>query len=259
MGVVCSLLTVLVFQSFGFVNIYAGSVDRTKYAGSFDYDWEGLKVAWYGDSLTELYVHCGIVDEYFKFQGVNCGKSGTSISRLGNDQPMGEYAMCLKDRMKAPGIAIPDDVDVIFVMAGTNDWSFAVPLGDKKLTLDGNGVPTVDHATFYGACHEMFYNLATMYPDAYIMVLGTPIVVQQSTNLYNAAGLTSFDYGDALCEAAGMWGFQSFNLGKMMGINTTNVQDAQGLMYEQIHFTEGAARMAADVIIQEISSRKYYK
>lgn len=258
-GVVCSLLFVLVWQSFGETKTMGEIMDRSKYSGSFDADWNGKKVAWYGDSLTEIYLHCKIVDDYFNFNGVNCGIRGASVSYPGDGVINAEYSLCLSERMKMTGLAIPDDVDVIFVMGGTNDWCANTALGDKTLRLDAEGKPVVDHSTFYGACHEMFYNLTKMYPDAYIMALGTPIVVQESTNIYNGAGFTSFDYGAAMCEIAGMWGIPAFNIGTMMGINVNNVQDAQGLMYEQIHFTEGGARMAADVIIQEISARKFFK
>lgn len=258
-GVVLSLLVGVVWHAFGMTQTLADDTNRARYQGTFDSDWNGLKVAWYGDSLTELYYHCKIVDDYFNFNGVNCGLRGTAITYMGAEMPNSGYALCLKDRMQMPGLAIPNDVDAIFVMAGTNDWCADIPLGDKTLRFNGDGTPIVDNKTFYGACHEMFYNLTKLYPNAYIFVLGTPIVVQQSTNIYNGAGLTSFDYGDAMGEAAAMWGIQSINIGEMMGININNVQDAQGLMYEQIHFVEGGARMAADVIIQELSARKYYK
>lgn len=221
--------------------------------GSFEEEWKGLKVAWYGDSLTELYYHCEYVNQYFGFDGYNCGVSGTSIANLN------ELSMCHSGRMTMEGKAIPYDADVIIIMAGTNDWAANVPLGDKKLTYDAEGNIRVDDTTFYGASHIMFNHLTQMYPDAYILVIGAPIAASNQYNLYNELDLTSFDYGDALCEAASMWGIPSFNIGEMMGINVNNVDDASALMYEGIHFVDGGARMAADVIIQEISRLKYYK
>lgn len=223
------------------------------YPATFASDWQGLKVAWYGDSLTELYYHCDIVNEYFGFEGYNCGIRGSGVTNFN------ENTMCMPERMTRVGIGIPADVDAIFIMAGTNDWCANVPLGDKTLLFNGAGEPAVDDTTFYGAAHKMFYYLTKMYPDAYILVMGTPIAAANTYDLYNEQMLTSFDYGDALCEAASMWGIQSFNIGEMMGVNVNNVQDAQALMYEGLHFVEGGARMAADVIIQEISTRKYYK
>ncbi len=221
--------------------------------GSFEDEWKGLKVAWYGDSLTELYYHCEYVNQYFGFDGYNCGVSGTSVANLN------ELSMCHSGRMTMEGKAIPNDADVIIIMAGTNDWASNVPLGDKRLTYDAEGNIRVDDTTFYGACHIMFNHLTQMYPDAYILVIGSPIAASNQYDLYNELELTSFDYGDALCEAASMWGIPSFNIGEMMGINVNNVDDASALMYEGIHFVDGGARMAADVIIQEISKMKYYK
>lgn len=216
-------------------------------------EWKGLKVAWYGDSLTELYYHCDIVNNYFGFEGYNCGVRGSSVSLLG------ENALCEESRMTREGKAIPDDADVIFIMAGTNDWAGNVALGDKKLNFDADGNLRVDTATFYGACQKMFDTLTRKYPDAYILVMGAPFGSANTLNVYNEQGLTTLDYGNALCEIASMWGIPSFNIGEMMGVNVNNVSDEKGLMYEGIHFVEGGARMAADVIIQEISGRRFYK
>ena len=221
--------------------------------GSFEDEWRGLKVAWYGDSLTELYYHCEYVNQYFGFEGFNCGISGTSVANLN------ENSMCHPERMTMEGKAIPNDVEVIIIMAGTNDWAANVSLGDKRLSFDADGHLRVDSGTFYGACHMMFYNLTRMYPDAYILVAGSPIAASNQLNLYNEQDLTSFDYGSALCDVASMWGIPSFNIGEMMGINVNNVDDASALMYEGIHFVDGGARMAAEVMIQEICKLKYYK
>lgn len=229
------------------------SDDGNTYGGSFESDWKELKVAWYGDSLTELYYHCQKVDEYFNFDGYNCGIRGSTLANTN------ELAMCTADRMNQEGIAIPKDVDAIFIMAGTNDWCTNIPLGSKQLMFDVEGHLVVDDTTFYGACHEMFNNLTMMYPDAYILVMGTPFAAANEYNLYNQQNLTTFDYGDALCDAAAMWGIPAFNIGEQMGVNVNNGSDEDMLMYEGMHFVEGGARMAADVIIQEISKLKFYK
>lgn len=230
-----------------------GNQEIVQAKGSFEDEWKGLKTAWYGDSLTELYYHCEYVNQYFGFEGYNCGVSGTSVANLN------ELSMCHSGRMTMEGKAIPSDADVIIIMAGTNDWAANVPLGDKKLIFDAEGNIRVDDTTFYGACHIMFNHLTQMYPDAYILVIGSPIAAANQYNLYNELDLTSFDYGNALCDAASIWGIPSFNIGEMMGINVNNVDDASALMYEGIHFVDGGARMAADVIIQEICKLKYYK
>lgn len=229
------------------------SQETASTAYSFQGEWKGLKTAWYGDSLTELYYHCQYVNEYFGFEGFNCGVSGTSIANLN------EISLCNSGRMTMEGKTIPNDVEVIIIMAGTNDWAANVPLGDKRLTFDTEGNLRVDDTTFYGGCHVMFHNLTQMYPDAYILVAGTPIAASNKYNLYNELDLTTFDYGNALCSAAAMWGIPSFNIGEMMGINVNNVDDASALMYEGVHFVDGGARMAAEVIIQEICRLKYYK
>lgn len=236
------------------VDVRAQLTNRISDANNFYDDWEGKKVAWYGDSLTELYYHCDMVNQYFNFDGYNCGIRGAAVSNI-NDNSVNLWR---KERLYQEGIAIPKDSEVIIIMAGSNDWCGNVELGNKKLVFDKNGEPIVDVNTFYGGAHMMFSNISREFPNAYVLVMGTPIVAANTYNLYNERGLTSFDYGNALCEAAAMWGFQSFNIGEMMGINVNNIEDADGDMYEGIHFTEGAARKAANVIIQEICKRRYY-
>lgn len=235
-------------------SVNAQLTDRVSQSVNFYDDWYGKKVVWYGDSLTELYYHCDIVNQYFAFEAYNCGIRGAAVANVNND----EKNLCNETRLEYPGLEIPADVEVIFIMAGTNDWCANVPLGDNKLEFDGQGNLIADDSTFYGGAHKMFNNLTMEYPNAYILVMGTPIVANNTYNLYNEQGLTSFEYGDALCEAAAMWGIQSFNIGEMMGISVNNVEDADGEMYEEVHFTEGAARKAANVIIQEICSRRYF-
>lgn len=251
--VLCSLSLVLGVVIGQHNSVYGIVTKDISTKPGFFEEWQGKKVAWFGDSLTELYYHCEMVDEYFGFEGVNCGIRGAAVASYN------ENSLCYEARIRNEFIGIPDDVDAIFIMAGTNDWCANIPLGDKKLTVNEYGWPTVDNTTFYGACHEMFYFLTKYYPDAYILVMGSPAAASNSYDLYNEQGLTSFDYGDALCEAASMWGFSSFNIGEEMGVNISNIQDAQALMYEGLHFVDGGARMAADVIIQEISQRRFYK
>lgn len=248
------VITFLCGMFFNSNNVNAQLTDRISESVNFYDDWYGKKVAWYGDSLTELYYHCDMVNQYFGFDDYNCGIRGAAVSNFNDDAKN----LCSESRTEYPGIEIPADVEVIFIMAGTNDWCGNVPLGEKTLIFDGQGNPIVDETTFYGACHKMFDILTKKYPNAYILVMGTPIAASNTYTLYNEQGLTTFEYGDALCEAAAMWGIQSFNIGEMMGINVNNIQDAAGEMYEGVHFTEGAARKAANVIIQEICSRRYY-
>lgn len=241
----------IVFNSY---HVSAQLTDKVSQSTNFYDDWCGKKVVWYGDSLTELYYHCDIVNQYFKFDAYNSGIRGAAVANIDG----AEKNLCNELRTEYPGLEIPTDVEVIFIMAGTNDWCANVPLGDKKIEFDDQGNLIVDDLTFYGGAHKMFNNLTKKYPNAYILVMGTPIVASNTYNIYNEQGLTSFEYGDALCETAAMWGIQSFNIGEMMGINVNNIEDADGEMYEEVHFTEGAARKAANVIIQEICSRRYF-
>ena len=133
-------------------------------------------------------------------------------------------------------------------MGGTNDFLQNVALGEKSMTFDADGNLSVDVSTFYGACHQMFKNLKTLFPSAEIVCLGTPygrkVSAAHFTDPYgitNTQGLTSIMYGDAICDIAGMWGIRSFNIGRLLGINETNILDYS----DGLHFnSEGSAIMA---------------
>lgn len=218
--------------------------------------WHDKKVAWYGDSLTEYYKHCIKVDEYFGWEAYNCGISGTTVSNFDGS------SMCNEERLYDEDVCIPGDVEVILVMAGSNDWARNVPMGDKTIAFDEEGRLIADVSTFYGACNQMFYNLTRVYPDAQIIVLGTPFGklenfanFSDAFGLYNNLGLSSIDYGDALCEMAGRWGIESFNIGRLMGVNVNNIHE---LMPDGLHFTDGeVSDKVAEVIIRKLMEWEY--
>nr|MCR5216629.1 SGNH/GDSL hydrolase family protein [Lachnospiraceae bacterium] len=228
------------------VDIGSGASENIGYYSQ----WAGKRVAWYGDSLTELYYHCSLVNQYFGLAAYNCGTRGATVSTHTVS------ALCTKIRMKLYIGYIPSDVEAIFIMAGTNDWMQNVPLGTKILTRDATGAVNTDSTTFYGACHLMFSHLRELYPNAKIVVFGTPMAMN-ADGLYNALGLSAADYGNAMCEIANMWGIENFNIGECIQVNLTNCVHGDGYMYEQLHFLEIPSRRAADAIIQKLCTTPY--
>lgn len=236
--------------------------------------WKGKKVSWYGDSITANGGYKAVINSFYDWDAENNGVSGTRIANVTSSTAT-VASMCNQARMKgqysnvvdentgevtATGKAIPTDTELIIVMGGTNDFSQNIPLGEKGMTFDANGNLTVDDTTFYGACHRMFKNLKTLFPNAEIICLGTPygrkVSANQFTDPYgvtNRQGLTSVMYGDALCDIAGMWGIRSFNIGRLLGINETNVLEVS----DGFHFNAKGNAIMSNELKNIFQSIKY--
>lgn len=212
--------------------------------------YAGMRVTWYGDSLTQQYFHCAMVDEYFGFNGHNSGINDTLITYV-NDS-----SMCVPVRMQYGEVDdIAADSDIIFVMGGINDWLNNMPLGDVEKAFEDTQNGVLENRTFAGACNQMFYYLREMYPDARIIVLGTTFASAENykkfegseDNIHNELGLTSVEYGDVLCETAGLWDIDNINVGRVLVWDDSNVFD---YCPDGIHFSKevGAVEVANSII-----------
>ena len=218
----------------------------------------GKKVSWYGTSITQGYGWCQLVNNEFGFQATNNGVGGTAICKENANS-----SMCTKNRMLGQyssvtdpntgevtqsGTPIPSDVEIIFIEGGTNDWARNWPIGDEKF----NENP--DDQTFAGACHLMFKNMTELFPNAEIIVVGSPFGKladrDRFTNKYgvlNNENLQTIEYGDVLLEIAGKWGIKGFNMGRVMQVHDNNVAT---LIPDGLHLsTDEVKRRAADSII----------
>ena len=218
----------------------------------------GKKVSWYGTSITQGYGWCKLVNNEFGFQATNNGVGGTAICKENDNS-----SMCTKNRMLGKysnvtdpntgevtlsGTPIPSDVEIIFIEGGTNDWARNWPIGDEKF----NENP--DDQTFAGACHLMFKNMTELFPNAEIIIVGSPFGKladrDRFTNRYgilNNENLQTVEYGDVLLEIAGKWGIKGFNMGRVMQVHDNNVAT---IIPDGLHLTtDEAKRRAADSII----------
>ena len=218
----------------------------------------GKKVSWYGTSVTQGYGWCQLVNNEFGFQATNNGVGGTAICKENENS-----SMCTKNRMLGryssvtdpntgevtlSGTPIPSDVEIIFVEGGTNDWARCWPIGDKEFSENP------DNQTFAGACHLMFKNMTELFPNAEIIIVGSPFGKladrDRFTNKYgvlNNENLQSIEYGDVLLEIAGKWGIKGFNMGRVMQVHDNNVAT---LIPDGLHLTTDEVKQrAADSII----------
>ena len=218
----------------------------------------GKKVSWYGTSITQGYGWCQLVNNEFGFKATNNGVGGTAICKENENS-----SMCTKNRMLGKyssvtdqntgevtlsGTPIPSDVEIIFIEGGTNDWARNWPIGDEKF----NDNP--DDQTFAGACHLMFKNMTELFPNAEIIIVGSPFgkLANRSSftdkyGLLNNEELQTVEYGDVLLDVAGRWGIKGFNMGREMQIHDNNIAT---IIPDGLHLTtDEAKRRAADSII----------
>ena len=216
----------------------------------------GKKVSWYGTSITQGYGWCELVNKKFNFTATNNGVGGTAICNEGIasmcnlTRMQGRYSNVTDSntgQVTTTGVAIPSDVDIIFIEGGTNDWARNWAIGTEKFST------TPNDQTFYGACDKMFDNLTTLFPNAEIIIVGAPFGKManrdQFTDKYgvlNNQELQTVDYGEILLKCANRWGLKGFNMGTQMQINDNNISE---LIPDGLHLTTNEAKKrAADAI-----------
>ena len=130
-----------------------------------------------------------------------------------------------------------DNVDVIYIAGGTNDFQLQTPLGD----IDSVGV-----TTFYGALKYVCDYLKLTYPDATI-IFATPINYSKTkdTPIYKLN-----EYRNAIFEVAMMYGFMVVDCSEI-GLPIVLSGDGHGiykraLCYDGVHPTELGHKLMAD-------------
>jgi len=137
---------------------------------------KGLTMACLGDSITlgarvdEPYPVL-LKDELDLGHCLNYGISGSTI------------AYSTKSPMSVRFSELPKELDILFVMGGTNDYWSNVPLGLYSDTST---------TTFYGAMNHLVKRLKKKYPDTFIF-FATPYQMQSPTG-ENTAGFVLEDY-----------------------------------------------------------------
>jgi hypothetical protein len=223
----------------------------------------GKKVSWYGTSITQGYGWCNLVNRLFNFNATNNGVGGTTICKENKNASMctvnrmlGKYSSVTdpnNGQVTLTGTPIPTDVEVIFIEGGTNDWARNWAIGDKEFTENPND------QTFAGACHLMFKNMTELFPNAEIIIVGSPFGKMENrtsfTNKYgilNNQNLQTIEYGDILLDVAGKWGIKGFNMGREMQVHDNNVST---LIPDGLHLTtKEVQEMASNVIINYLLS-----
>lgn len=239
----------------------------------FTHPWQGKRVGYLGDSITDPNNYGNEIDKFWKFLnqwlGITpfvYGKSG----RQWNDIP--RQAELLKAEHAG-------EVDAIIVFIGTNDFNASVPLGEwfteseeevmaarseeKKLERRLKRTPVMSDSTYRGRINKGILRLKQLFPDIQIVLL-TPLHrgaaefnsknVQPDESYANRCGEYFDAYVNAVKEAGSIWALPVIDLNAVSGLNP--MVDEQlfyfhDASYDRLHpSTEGQRRMARTLMQQ---------
>ncbi len=147
-----------------------------------------------------------------------------------------------------------EDVDVVIVWAGTNDWYYGVPLGEPDGRFSDN---------FCGSLRKTMLTVSERYPKALAFFV-TPIYrfseydgqtsKFESFDTKNAADCTLYDYYKAAKEVSERVGFPVCDMRTASGINKAN---HTVYLRDGVHPTEFGYKRIANILCDFISG--YFK
>lgn len=240
---------------------------------SVQHPWQGKKVGYIGDSITDPNCYGDNIKKYWDFLkewlGITPYVYGVS-GRQWNDVP--RQAELLK---KEHG----EEVDAIIVLMGTNDFNSSVPVGEwftekeeqvmaargeaKKLETRKRRTPIMTSDTYKGRINIGISTLKRLFPDKQIVLL-TPLHrsladfgeknVQPDESYQNKCGEYVDAYVQAIKEAGNLWGIPVIDFNSVTGMNPMIEEQLIYFYdpgYDRLHpNTQGQERMARTLMYQ---------
>ena len=241
--------------------------------GWIQHPWQGKKVGYIGDSITDprngggkIKKYCEFLQEWLGITPYVYGVSG----RQWNDVP--RQAELLKAEHG-------EEVDAILVFIGTNDFNHGVPIGEwfmetneqvmfargemKQLVTRKKRTPVMSDETYKGRINIGIKRLKELFPDKQIILL-TPLHrsfaqfsdknVQPEECYQNRCGEYIDAYIHAIKEAGNLWGIPVMDFNALTGINPM-VEEQVPYMFneatDRLHpSTKGQLRMARTLMYQ---------
>ena len=237
--------------------------------------WQGRRVAYLGDSITDPNVKAGTekwwsyLEQWLQLTSLVYGINGQQwihipqqIQRLYDEQGQ--------------------NVDAILILMGTNDFNDGVPIGrwydekdtlvyaatgqSQKLVNRRHRTPNTDVTTLCGRINIAMRQLKALYPTQQIILL-TPIHrgyayfgdrnVQPSEEYQNKCGLYFDSYLQAIREAGQVWAVPVIDLAQLSGLLPTLPEYHRFFAHpktDQLHPNDkGYERMARTLYYQLIS------
>jgi len=197
-----------------------------------DSQWQGKRVAFLGDSMTDMR-RVGTSCVYWEYLNELLGIKPLVYGINGNQwDGIYKQAMNLHEEKG-------NDVDAILIFAGTNDYNHGITMGEffsetiRQTNMNGNQVtrkyrtPILNDSTFCGRINKVMSYLKNNFPQQQIIIM-TPIHrgfaqfsgknVQPDENYCNGQGLYIDAYIDALKQAASYWAVPLIDLYSISGL-----------------------------------------
>lgn len=242
-------------------------------SGWVQHPWQGKKVGYIGDSITDPNCYGDKIKKYWDFLqewlGITPYVYGIS-GRQWSDVP--RQAELLK---KEHG----GEVDAIIVLMGTNDFNAGIPIGEwfteteeqvmaargetKKMETRKKRTPVMDGTTYKGRINIGITWMKQLFPDKQIVLL-TPLHrafadfgetnVQPDENYQNSCGEYVDAYVQAVKEAGNIWGLPVIDFHAVTGLNPM-IEEQLIYFYDsgfdRLHpNTKGQERMARTLMYQ---------
>lgn len=194
--------------------------------------WKGKRIAFLGDSMTDPR-RVGTNSIYWEYLSELLGIVPVVYGQNGH-QWDGIY-----NQAKKLNAEKGNDIDAVFIFAGTNDYNQGLPIGEffsySKRTTNSDGketdlnyrTPLMNDSTFCGRINQVMSYLKETYPQQQIVLL-TPIHrgyakfgkgnVQPEENFANRAGLFIDDYVETIRKAGSVWSVPVIDLYAMSGL-----------------------------------------
>jgi lysophospholipase L1-like esterase len=238
----------------------------------FNHPWQGKRVAYFGDSITDPKVKAGtekwwtFLDKWLGITPYVYGISGRQWDDIPNQ------ANKLKQEHG-------DDFDAIIIFIGTNDFNAAVPIGEwytekeeqvlaavhkpKAIVTRKMRTPIMDKSTYRGRINIALSTLKAMFPTKQIVLI-TPIHrayaefsdknIQPTEAYQNECGEYIDRYIQSVKEAANIWAVPVIDLNATSGLYPLlpeHLQYFHDAKTDQLHPNDaGYKRMAATLYYQ---------
>lgn len=199
-----------------------------------DIGWEGRRVAFLGDSITnprqKHAIYWQYLADWLNWDVHSYGVSGAVWRHLPKQIERMEREM-------------GEDVDAIFIFMGTNDYQKDIPIGKwydekpgevvwhgKKMVLAHRSF-NQDASTVCGAANIAMERLRTRYPKAQIIVMTpihraffqcSPTNIQPAEDWPNKGGTYIDTYIDCIKEIANVWSVPVIDLNADSGLTPLN-------------------------------------
>ena len=219
---------------------------------AFVHPWQGARVAFFGDSITDSRVVPGTsrdIPQNHDWTGIADSLYWGRLQEWLGIHPLvygvnGRQWDNIPEQAKKLEAEHGDDFDAITIFIGTNDYNAGIPIGDwydkkAEMVLSARGheameslmikrTPSMDGNTLKGRINIAISTLKHMFPQKQI-VLFTPVHrayakfgeknIQPAECYPNRLGLYIDDYVEAIKEAGNVWSVPVIDLNALCGLN----------------------------------------